>query len=89
MESAEAPADDLHAKVGKELEELGHPAQTVPPHEQPVLKENIGLPDIDVVPEGVYKLVHGEEPQTFVGSTKGENWRTRLKRRISEKLKWK
>ncbi len=34
MESAEQPANNLHARVGESLERLGHRSSTVPPHEQ-------------------------------------------------------
>lgn len=42
MESAEQPSDNLHAEVGKSLEQLGHKASTIPPHEDPVFTEELG-----------------------------------------------
>lgn len=41
MESAERPANNLHANVSKSLEQLGHKVSTIPPHEGPVFAEEL------------------------------------------------
>ncbi len=80
---------DLHKGVGEGLKAMGHSTQTIPPYEQPVLSNKTdAFPDIDVITEEVDKFVHGEGPQTYTRGAKGENWRTILKKRISN-LKWK
>ncbi len=42
MESAEQPANNLHKRVGKSLQQLGHhQVSTVPPNEGPVFAEDL------------------------------------------------
>lgn len=41
MESAEQPSYNLHANVGKSLEQLGHKVPTIPPQEGPVFAEEL------------------------------------------------
>ena len=85
METTAQRDIDLHKKVGGELGAIGHPADTVPAHEQPVLSDSLrGL-----VPEGVEEFIHGKGPDTYVRGTAGANWRTRLRQRILGKLRWK
>lgn len=41
MESAEQPSNNLHANLRRPLEQLGHRVSTIPPHEGPVLSEEV------------------------------------------------
>lgn len=40
MESAEKPFHDLHQKLHKPLEQLGHSGPTIPPQEDPVFAKD-------------------------------------------------
>lgn len=80
----------LHADVGKELGNMGHPANTVPPHTQPVLSGEaavLGGDIVNSVSSGVGRLLHGEDPNTDVRTVKGNSWLRSLRDRAAGKFK--
>lgn len=84
MESAEQPTIQLHQQLGRELEAMGQPAETIPAHEQPVLSEGLRR----LLPEGVEEFVHGKDSSTHVRVTSAGRWQRLVERMRSIKEKF-